>query len=146
MGYSWVWAGLGTSAAAQCTDERRSGESTFEKNRAIAVAQVAGTASSMTGLASTDHNPGDRRHRGEDRDHLEGDRAPLDPRKLLAQARAYVAATGDAPDMLASRRHSLHHRVDPGGKALARLVQTNTSSIGGPLNASEIGTKSRCPS
>jgi hypothetical protein len=125
MGYSWVWAGLGTSAAAQSTDERGSGESTFEKNRAIAVAQVPRTAPPMTGLASTDHNPGDRRHRGEDRDHQEGDRAPLDPRKLLARARAYVAATGDAPDMLASRRHSLHHRVDPGGKALARLAQTN---------------------
>jgi len=65
--------------------------------------------------------------------------------KLLAQAPADVAGAGDAPDMLGSRRHSLRHRLDPGGKALARLA-TNTSSIGGSLNAGEIGTKSRCPS
>src|ERR1700730_5325064 len=49
MGYSWIWAVLGTSAAAQCTDDRRSGEPTFEKNRAIAMAQAPRTARPMTG-------------------------------------------------------------------------------------------------
>jgi hypothetical protein len=83
------------------------------------------------------------RDRGEDRDHQEGDRAPLDRMKLLAQPPAEVAGTGDAPDMLGSRRHSLRHRLDPGGEAQARLA-TNTSSIGGSLTR-EIGTRSRCP-
>jgi hypothetical protein len=73
MGYSWVWAG--TSAAAQCTDDRGSGEPTFEKNRAIAMAQVPRDGAADDGLAPKDGNPGDRRHRGEDRDHQEGDRA-----------------------------------------------------------------------
>jgi hypothetical protein len=79
------------------------------------------------GLAPKGRNPGDRRHRGEDRDHQEGDRAPLDRMKLLAQPPAEVAGAGDAPDMLGSRRHSLCHRL--GGEAQARLA-TNTSSIG----------------
>ena len=107
------------------------------------MAQVPRDGAADDGLAPKDRNPGDRRHRGEDRDHQEGDRASLDRMKLLAQAPADVA--DDAPDMLGSRRHSLRHRLDPGGKALARLA-TNTSSIGGSLNAGEIGTKSRCPS
>jgi hypothetical protein len=42
------------------------------------MAQVPRHGADDTGLAPQDGNPGDRRHRGEDRDHQEGDRAPLD--------------------------------------------------------------------
>jgi hypothetical protein len=48
------------------------------------------------------------------RDHQEGDRAPLDCMKLLAQAPADVADAGDAPDMLGSRRHSVRVFTQPG--------------------------------
>jgi hypothetical protein len=106
------------------------------------MAQVPRDSAADDGLAPKDRNPGDRRHRGEDRDHQKGDRVPLDRMKLLAQAPADVDNAGDAPDMLGSRRHSLRHRLDPGGGPGA----TNTSSIGGSLNMGEIGTKSRCPS
>jgi hypothetical protein len=109
------------------------------------MAQLPRDGADDDGLAPKDGNPGDRRHRRRDRDHQEGDRAPLDRMKLLAQAPADVAAAGDAPDMLGSRRHSIRHRLDPGGEALARLA-TDTSSVGGALNTGEIGTQSRCPS
>ena len=87
------------------------------------MAQVPRDGAANDGLAPKDRSPGDRRHGGEDRDHQEGDRAPPDRLKLLAQAPGDVADGGDAPDMLGSRRHSLRHRLDPGGKAPARLAQ-----------------------
>lgn len=107
------------------------------------MAQVPRDGAADDRLAPKDGNPGDRRHRREDRDHHE--RAPLGRMKLLAQAPADVAGAGDVPDTLGSRRRSLRHRPDPGSEALARLA-TNTPSIGGSLNTGEIVTKSRCPS
>jgi hypothetical protein len=87
------------------------------------MAPVPRAGAADDGVAPKDGDAGDRRHRGEDGDHQEGDRAPLDRIKLLAQAPADIADAREAPDMLGSRRHSLRHRLDPGRKALARLAQ-----------------------
>jgi hypothetical protein len=73
----------------------------------------------------------------EDRDHQEGDRAPRDRMKLLAQAPADVADARDAPDMLGS---AFAIALTPAARPWRGWRRTNASSIGGSLNTGEMDT------
>jgi hypothetical protein len=81
------------------------------------MAQLPRDGADDDGLAPKDGNPGDHRHRGEDRHHQEGDRAPLDRNcSRRRQPISPALATHRISSLRAATAFALLG-LDPGGEA-----------------------------